>query len=86
MTGLNDEMLKKELFTFTMKELQILISKSEGEESQSQISNTEEQIPLSKQKSVKVKISKTQVFRVNGNFKSKLKRITINSLQKKETK
>jgi cullin-4 len=39
-----------------------------------------------KTKSIKKKITKDDVFEVNMNFRSKLRRVTINSLQRKETK
>jgi len=47
---------------------------------------TDKPIVLSKTKSFKKTISKDDKFAVNRQFKSKMRRITINAIQKKETR
>lgn len=71
-----------------MFEHQILtmVDDSQPLKMQEQTSEGSKPAMLAKKKVIKKSITKTDKFKVNRDFKSKMKKIQINSLQKKESR
>ena len=84
-TGLSDGEVKRQLVSLTLLEHQILLANADKVKSSQMMVQTETNND-SKNKVVKKNVTGDDIFEVNVGFKSKLRRIAINTLQKKETK
>lgn len=86
-TGLDEEELRKQLISLSMLEHQVLHVVDNEQPAQVTESTTPDKpAVMSKRKTIRKVITKADKFKVNFEFRSKLKRIQVNTIQKKETR
>ena len=88
-TGLDAPELKKQLISLSMLEHQVLQLQDDSQPikmTENADKTAKQSLMMSKKKSIKKAITKTDKFSVNRQFKSKMRRIQINAIQKKETR
>ena len=88
LTGLQASDLKKNIISLCMAEHPVLKMVDDEGPTKMQVATTSDKKPavMQKNKSIRKDIKPENKFVVNRNFRSKLKRVQINTLQKKETR
>lgn len=89
LTGLEGPELRKQLISLSMSEHQVLVIVDDTmplKMQEEKAATTSKPAMLSKKMVIKKQITKDDKFKVNRNFRSKMKKIQINALQRKETR
>ena len=89
MTGLTPQELNLQLLSLSLRDSQVLVREGQGSEALKMQEGTKSKdvtLMMSKKKSLTAAVKKTDIFKINRGFKSKFKRVQINTLQKKETR